>query len=172
MGFIKTSLTKEEYVIINNKLEAIVKDVVKEIDPYYHISGEESFINKVGTISYDYSGRVEKANAEKIIEIYNNCFNKDKGIEWYTSKLDYFLNNLYIDSWTPSYNSNYGKHWICFKEIIEGRYKDFYGENYKLIDEEDNFNEELYENLEDIFNDFINTFSIEKVYNWLIEEIE
>lgn len=109
---------------INTMLSSMVFQVIEENIPYRKIYTKKPFINHHnGKVSYDYSGAVERIASVDEIE----CF----------STLAEFLNSIRINSWIPTYESNCGRHWISYYDLVEEKYNDWKYKTYDMFDEDD-----------------------------------
>jgi hypothetical protein len=113
---------------------------------------EEPFENIYnGRISYDYSGEVQKMSVIDLKRLSNDY--EPNFI--YVSKLDMLLPKVYINSWLPSYESNRGRNWISYKDLLYDKYNDWKYESFKLCCENnDDIDEELDSELDEVLEDF------------------
>jgi hypothetical protein len=92
---------------------------------------------------------------EEFKEILLTLGKSDKSL-FYLSTLDKLLSNIYIDQWVPTYVSNYGKHWVSYKDLLEEKFREWKYANFELYDEDGNeLNEEMEEKLDEIFYEFL-----------------
>lgn len=136
----KVSTKEINEVIIN-----IVTETIKENQPHIFIYEETPFINQYnGNISIDYSGRVELARLEDILELENELKDLDLGEcrNYYTSKLAKLLDNLHTGQSVATYISNQGLRWTTYINQIEENIQDWVFQNTFLPDEdESNYDE-------------------------------
>lgn len=130
---------------INEVIMNIVTETIKENQPHIFIYEETPFTNQYnGNISIDYSGRVELAELEDILELENELKDLDLGEcrNYYTSKLAKLLDNLHTGQSVATYISNQGLHWQTYTNQIEENIQDWVFQNTFLSDEdESNFDE-------------------------------
>lgn len=143
----KVSTKEINEVIIN-----IVTETIKENQPHIFIHEETPFINQYnGKISIDYSGKVELAGLEDILELENELKDLDLGElrNYYTSKLAKLLDNLYTGQSVATYTSNHGLHWITYTNQIEESIRDWVFQNTFLPDEDESNYDETFDMLYD-----------------------
>lgn len=123
---------------------------------------------KLNTVSYDYSGEVKgmnKAEFQKIVSALGDQ-------EWYSSKLEELLHSLYINQWTPTYTSNYGKHWVDYIDLLRDKFNEWKYENFQLYDEDGNeLDEELELELDGCLYDFLEHTSHEIYVKKILKKI-
>lgn len=145
---------------IEKVINSLIIKVIENNIPYRLLNTVEAFPHpyKLGAISHDYSGTVEKMDEIS----FRNLLNDLEKMFWYGSELNALLSSVYIDQWYPTFESNCGKHWVEYLDIIKEEYQIWKQNNFRLYDEEnDIFNEELEEALEDILYGFIENQSHE-----------
>lgn len=138
---------------INEVIINIVTETIKENQPHIFIYEETPFINQYnGEISIDYSGRVELAELEDILELERELKDLDLGEcrNYYTSKLAKLLDNLHTGQSVATYMSNQGLHWTTYINQIEENIRDWVFQNTFLPDED----EPNYDETVDMFFDF------------------
>ena len=131
----KVSTNEIKDVILN-----IVTEIIKENQPHIFIYEETPFINQYnGNISIDYSGRVELAELEDILELESELKDLDLGEHknYYTSKLAKLLDNLHTGQSVATYMSNQGLHWTTYINQIEENIQDWVFQNTFLPDEDE-----------------------------------
>lgn len=144
----KVSTKEINEVIIN-----IVTETIKENQPHIFIYEETPFVNQYnGNISIDYSGRVELAELEDILELESELKDLDLGEHrnYYTSKLAKLLDNLHTGQSVATYMSNQGLHWPTYTDQIEENIQEWVFQNTFLPDED----EPNYDETVDMFFDF------------------
>ena len=137
---------------INEVLINIVTETIKENQPHIFIYEETPFINQYnGKISIDYSGRVELAELEDILELENELKDLDLGEcrNYYTSKLAKLLDNLHTGQSVATYTSNHGLHWTTYINQIEENIRDWVFQNTFLPDEDESNYDETFDMLYD-----------------------
>ena len=147
----KLSTKEMNEVIIN-----IVTEAIKENQPHIFIYEETPFINQYnGNISIDYSGRVELAELEDILELESELKDLDLGEHknYYTSKLAKLLDNLHTGQSVATYTSNQGLHWPTYTDQIEENIENWAFQNTFLPDEDED--ESNYDEAADILFDFL-----------------
>lgn len=125
---------------INEVIINIVTETIKENQPHIFIYEETPFINQYnGNISIDYSGRVELAELEDILELESELKDLDLGEHknYYTSKLAKLLDNLHTGQSVATYMSNQGLHWPTYINQIEENIQDWVFQNTFLPDEDE-----------------------------------
>lgn len=132
------------YEVISKFLIEIITDYI----PYKWEASEEPFYNMYkDDISYDYSGEVSPMTLKDVVELYE---------DYHNVTLDQTLEQLHINQWTATYISNYGKHWITFGGLLQERFNEWKYENFDIYDEEtDEIDEELEEQIDDIYYSFL-----------------
>ena len=138
---------------INEVIVNIITETIKENQPHIFIYEETPFINQYnGEISIDYSGRVELAELEDILELESELKDLDLGElkSYYTSKLAKLLDNLHTGQSVATYMSNQGLHWTTYINQIEENIRDWVFQNTFLPDED----EPNYDETVDMFFDF------------------
>lgn len=154
-------------------LSHIIMDVIEEHVAFKWEATKEPFINPYnGRVSYDYSGGVRKMTKEDLKEIEKTLGENDASMI-FESKLDELLDTIHINNWTATYTSNLGKHWISFRDLVEEKYNEWKYENFELYDEDgEEINEELAEELDDLFFSFFRNTSHEMYVAKLLKKIE
>lgn len=125
---------------INEVIVNIVTETIKENQPHIFIYEETPFINQYnGEISIDYSGRVELAELEDILELESELKDLDLGElkSYYTSKLAKLLDNLHTGQSVATYMSNQGLHWTTYTDQIEENIQEWVFQNTFLPDEDE-----------------------------------
>lgn len=138
---------------IKEELINILNETIKENQPHIFIYEERPFINQYnGNISIDYSGRVELADLEDILELESELKDLDLGEcrNYYTSKLAKLLDKLHTGQNVATYVSNHGLHWITYSNQIEDNIRDWVFQN-TLLPHEDESN---YDEAVDMLFDF------------------
>ena len=141
---------------INEVLINILNETIKENQPHIFIYEERPFINQYnGNISIDYSGRVEVADLEDILELENELKDLDLGEckDYYTSKLAKLLDKLHTGQSVATYVSNHGLDWITYSNQIEDNIRDWVFENTFLPDEDESNYDETVDMLVDFSTD-------------------
>jgi hypothetical protein len=83
------------------------------------------------------------------------------------------LPKVYINSWLPSYESNRGKNWISYKDLLYDKYNDWKYESFKLCCENnDDIDEELDSELDEVLEDFLETTSVDLYYTKMLNLIK
>lgn len=169
----KVSTKEINEVIIN-----ILTETIKENQPHIFIYEETPFINQYnGNISIDYSGKVELAELEDILELENELKDLDLGEcrNYYTSKLEKLLDNLYTGQNVATYISNNGLHWITYTNQIEDNIRDWVFQNTFLPDEdESNYDEtvdmlfDFLADLNSVLQEILKTIDYKEVLNEII----
>lgn len=163
---------------INEVIIDILTETIKENQPHIFIYEETPFINQYnGKISIDYSGRVESAELEDILELENELKDLDLGEcrNYYTSKLEKLLDNLYTGQNIATYISNNGLHWITYTNQIEDNIRDWVFQNTFLPDEdESNYDEtvdmlfDFSADLNSVLQEILKTIDYKEVLNEII----
>lgn len=169
----KVSTKEINEVIIN-----IITETIKENQPHIFIYEETPFINQYnGEISIDYSGRVELAELEDILELENELKDLDLGEHknYYTSKLAKLLDNLHTGQNVATYISNQGLHWTTYINQIEENIRDWVFQNTFLPDEdESNYDEtvdmlfDFSEDLNPVLQETLKTIDYKEILNEII----
>lgn len=169
----KVSTKEINEVIIN-----ILTETIKENQPHIFIYEETPFINQYnGNISIDYSGKVELAELEDILELENELKDLDLGEcrNYYTSKLEKLLDNLYTGQNVATYISNNGLHWITYTNQIEDNIRDWVFQNTFLPDEdESNYDEtvdmlfDFLADLNSVLQEILKTIDYKEILNEII----
>lgn len=132
---------------VNEVIVNIVTEAIKENQPHIFIYEETPFINQYnGNVSLDYSGRVEAAELEDILELEKELKDLDLGEyrNYYTCKLAKLLDNLRTGRNVATYTSNQGLHWLTYVNQIEENIQDWVFQNTFLTDEDDpNYDENV-----------------------------
>ncbi|MGG3518882.1 hypothetical protein ABES33_02525 [Bacillus pseudomycoides] len=154
-------------------LSHMIMDVIDEHVAFKWEPIKEPFINSyTGRVSYDYSGEVKKMTKEDLKEIEKTLGENNVSVN-FDSKLDELLGTIRINSWTATYTSNFGKHWISFRDLVEEKYNEWKHANFELSDEEgEEINEELAEELDDLFFSFLRDTSHEIYLAKLLKKME
>lgn len=155
---------KEIGLIISNFLIEIIEKNI----PHKWVGKEEPFHNIYnGRISYDYSGEVVKMS---IIDFKNILTDYSPNFI-YVSELDMLFQEIYINRWEPSYESNRGKNWISYKDILEEKYNEWKYESFELYDDDGNYTQQEEADMEDVdikldelLQDFLTATSIDLYY--------
>jgi hypothetical protein len=149
---------EEIKLLISNMLIEVIETYI----PHKWVDTVEPFMNRYnGRISYDYSGEVKEMTQEEFKEILLTLRKSEMPL-FYLPLLDKLLSNIYIDQWVPTYVSNYGKHWVSYKDLLEEKFREWRHANFELYDEDGNeLNEELEEKLDEIFYEFLENTSHE-----------
>ncbi len=150
-------MDKQEITLI---ISNIIMEIIEEHSPYQWMETVEAFPHpyRLDRISYDYSGEVKLMTKEEFQEIAGSLGKK----EWYSSKLEELLESLYINQWTATYVSNYGKNWISYMYLLQDKFDEWKYEHFQLYDENGNeVNEGLEDKLNQILYDFIENTSHE-----------
>ena len=117
---------------INLVISKIIMEIIEKNIPHKLIATEEPFENTYnGRISYDYSGEVRKMTSSDLKSIIKD-YNPNDSMTF--SRLDYLLEETYIDSWTATYQSNCGKNWSSYKDITQEKFNEWKNENFKIWD--------------------------------------
>lgn len=163
---------------INEVIIDILTGTIKENQPHIFIYEKTPFINQYnGSISIDYSGRVELAELEDILELENELKDLDLGEcrNYYTSKLEKLLDNLYTGQNVATYISNNGLHWITYTNQIEDNIRDWVFQNTFLPDEdESNYDEtvdmlfDFLADLNSVLQEILKTIDYKEVLNEII----
>lgn len=163
---------------INEVIIDILTETIKENQPHIFIYEKTPFINQYnGSISIDYSGRVELAELEDILELENELKDLDLGEcrNYYTSKLEKLLDNLYTGQNVATYISNNGLHWITYTNQIEDNIRDWVFQNTFLPDEdESNYDEtvdmlfDFLADLNSVLQEILKTIDYKEVLNEII----
>lgn len=163
---------------INEVIINIVTETIKENQPHIFIYEETPFINQYnGNISIDYSGRVELAELEDILELENELKDLDLGEcrNYYTSKLAKLLDNLHTGQNVATYISNQGLHWITYINQIEENIQDWVFQNTLLPDEDEyNYNETVdmlfnfSADLNSVLQEILKTIDYKEILNEII----
>ncbi|WP_291583949.1 hypothetical protein [Clostridium sp. UBA6640] len=154
---------------INLIISNFIFRIIEENVPYIWISEEEPFINQYnGKISYDYSGKVEKMVANDLKEIVKNS----PASMFYSSELESLLSEVHINQWIATHQSNFGKHWLNYKDLIEEKFNEWKYTNFNLYDEDgEELNEELDIELDDVFYKFLEKTPIDIYYAKILSRI-
>ncbi|WP_242141969.1 MULTISPECIES: hypothetical protein [unclassified Bacillus cereus group] len=154
-------------------LSHMIMNVIEQHVAFKWEPTKEPFISPyTGRVSYDYSGEVKKMTKEDLMEI-EKTLGENNVSSCYGSKLDELLDTIHINSWTATCTSNFGKHWISFKDLVEEKYNEWKYANFELYDEEGNeINEELEEELDDLFVSFLRNTSHEFYLRKLLQRME
>ena len=167
---------------INEVLINIVTETIKENQPHIFIYEETPFINQYnGNISIDYSGRVELARLEDILELKNEL--KDLHLKefrnYYTSKLAKLLDKLHTGQSVATYTSNQGLRWITYTDQIEENIQDWTFQNTFLPDEDEpNYDEtvdmifDFLADLNSVLQEILKTIDYKEVLNEIINSIK
>ena len=163
---------------INEVLINIVTETIKENQPHIFIYEETPFINQYnGKISIDYSGRVELAELEDILELENELKDLDLGEcrNYYTSKLAKLLDNLHTGQSVATYISNQGLHWTTYINQIEDNIRDWVFQNTFLPDEDEpNYDEtvdmlfDFSADLNSVLQEILKTIDYKEILNEII----
>lgn len=163
---------------INEVLINIVTETIKENQPHIFIYEETPFINQYnGDMSIDYSGRVELAELEDILELENELKDLDLGEyrNYYTSKLAKLLDNLHTGQNVATYISNQGLHWPTYTNQIEENIQDWVFQNTFLPDEdESNYDEtvdmlfDFSADLNSVLREILKTIDYKEILNEII----
>lgn len=163
---------------INEVIIDILTGTIKENQPHIFIYEKTPFINQYnGSISIDYSGRVELAELEDILELENELKDLDLGEcrNYYTSKLEKLLDNLHTGQNVATYISNNGLHWITYTNQIEDNIRDWVFQNTFLPDEdESNYDEtvdmlfDFLADLNSVLQEILKTIDYKEVLNEII----
>lgn len=168
--FTKKSSKNIDLIEIKLIVSNFIFDVIEENSPYMWIAEDEPFINQYSSkISYDHSGKVEKMTYSDLKQMVKDLGKKPVSV-CYSSELEELLSEIYINKWTPSYESNRGKNWTSYKEVLEEKFDEWKYENFNLYDEEGNdLNEELEFDLDQILYDFLKDTSIDIYYSKILK---
>lgn len=163
---------------INEVIINIVTETIKENQPHIFIYEETPFINQYnGNISIDYSGRVELAELEDILELESELKDLDLGEHknYYTSKLAKLLDNLHTGQSVATYMSNQGLHWPTYINQIEENIQDWVFQNTFLPDEdESNYDEtvdmlfDFSADLSSVLREILKTIDYKEILNEII----
>ncbi|SHH31777.1 hypothetical protein [Tepidibacter thalassicus] len=161
---------KEIYLVISK----LLIEVIETNKPYIWYKTEEPFINKYnGRISYDYSGEVREMTYTDIIKMKNELGKSEIAQILYFSKLDELLSEIYIDQWTPTFQSNYGKSWVSYKELLERSFNEWKYENFEIYNEEtEEEDEDLDIELDNVLYDFLEDTSYEIYYAKILNSLK
>lgn len=130
---------------VDEVVEELVSNIVKKTTSYVWYSTEEPFYSTYkDNVCYDYSGNVREATVEDIDTIASNL-GKNPESDMYMSLLDELLNSIYINEWRPSYESNYGKIWTTFSDLLINAFEEWKSETYELMDEDGDYSEGMEE---------------------------
>lgn len=160
-------LTKRGEKISISNIELMISKfifyVIDENIPHIWFATEEPFLNQYnGNISYDYSGNVKIMTEADL-----------KDIKDISPSLESFLEEIYIDQWKPTYNSNYGKVWTNYKDLLQEYFDEWKYNNFDLYDEDGNeLNEELEDNLDKIYYKFLEKKSFDIYYRKILDDIK
>jgi len=133
------NLTMKLQVIDENKVKEYVLNLVERVihsnTPHLLIAAEEPFINRFGTISYDYSGIVRRLAKDDYVSLINDL----KESEQFGEGLNLFglLSHLYIDEWTATYVSNSGKSWTTYWDLVMRDFEEWKYENFEVMDDDE-----------------------------------
>lgn len=160
----------EIYTLISNLLH----NVIEENEPHIWYKTEEPFISSyTGKLSYDYSGEVRKMTLEELIDLKENLGLSEYAQVCCESNLDELLSRIYINQWSASYTSNYGKNWITFKDLLEESFNDWKYESFEIYDED---GEEIVENLDisldEVLVKFLKETDFELYYKKVLNQIK
>lgn len=163
---------------INEMIINIVIETIKENQPHIFIYEETPFINQYnGKISIDYSGRVELAELEDILELENELKDLNLGEcrNYYTSKLAKLLDNLHTGESVATYISNQGLHWTTYINQIEENIRDWVFQNILLPDEDEpNYDEtvdmlfDFSADLNSVLQEILKTIDYKEILNEII----
>ena len=163
---------------INEVIINIVTETIKENQPHIFIYEETPFINQYnGNISINYSGRVELAELEDILELESELKDLDLGEHknYYTSKLAKLLDNLHTGQSVATYMSNQGLHWPTYINQIEENIQDWVFQNTFLPDEdESNYDEtvdmlfDFSADLSSVLREILKTIDYKEILNEII----
>lgn len=151
-------LSKCGTIITIREIELIISNlliqVIENNTPHKWVAAEEPFYNVYkDKISYDYSGEVKKMIKEDLEDLIKTINNEP--LYCYVSTLQRLISNIYVGQWVPSYESNRGKNWISYEDILEYKYMDWKSDNFVLYDEEEDIDfEELDMELDEILYNF------------------
>ncbi|CAI8733906.1 MULTISPECIES: hypothetical protein [Bacillus] len=154
-------------------LSHMIMDAIDEHVAFKWEPIKEPCINSyTGRVSYDYSGEAKKMTKEDLKEIEKTLGGNNVSVN-FDSKLAELLGTIHINSWTATYTSNFGKHWISFRDLVEEKYNEWKHANFELSDEEgEEINEELAEELDDLFFSFLRDTSHEIYLAKLLKKME
>jgi hypothetical protein len=111
---------EEIKLLISNMLIEVIETYI----PHKWVDTVEPFMNRYnGRISCDYSGEVKEMTQEEFKEILLTLGKSEMPL-FYLPLLDELLSNIYIDQWVPTYVSNYGKHWVSYKDLLEEKFRE------------------------------------------------
>jgi hypothetical protein len=159
-------MEKQEIVLVISNL---LTEIIEQYTPFQWVKTAEPFLHpyKVDKISYDYSGEVKPMLKEEFQEIVSTLGNQ----EWYSSKLEELLHSLHINQWTPTYTSNYGKHWVNYMDLLQDKFNDWKYEHFQLYDEDGNeLNEDLEMELDQCLYDFLEHTSHEMYVRKIVKK--
>ncbi len=145
---------------VNLVIARLLGKIIEQYPPHQWTKTEEAFPHpyQFNKVSYDYSGEVEPMTLETFQDLVNKLGND----HWYSSKFEELLHNIYINRWVPTFTSNFGKHWQCYHDLLFDAYNDWKYTHFELYDEDGNeLDEELENNLNECFEDFIHQTSPE-----------
>lgn len=154
-----TYLSKED---INLIISNFIIKTINNNEPYVCFTVEEPFCNSYsGKISYDYSGDVRKMTYEDMVYLKKLLLNSNNN---YSSRLEKFLKQVYINEWKPSMDTPKSRAWLTYKNLSEDLYNDWKFNNFDLFDNDDLENDDLDIELDTIFYEFIEKTSYELYY--------
>ncbi|WXR61392.1 hypothetical protein WG909_13970 [Peptostreptococcaceae bacterium AGR-M142] len=158
-----TYLNKED---INLIISNFIIKTINDNEPYVCFIVEEPFANSYsGKISYDYSGDIRKMTYEDIVYLKKLLLNSTNN---YSSRLEKFLEQVYVNEWKPSLDVPQNKAWLTYRNLSEDLYNDWKFNNIDLFDNNDLENEELDIELDTIFYEFVEKTSYELYYARLL----
>lgn len=96
-------------------------EIISDNTPHSWVRTEEPFYNFYSDrINYDYSGEVRKLDKQSYDMLLGQLGSSEASF-LYSSDLEELLNEIYINSWTPSYVSNCGKNWTSYMDLLRQR---------------------------------------------------
>ncbi|MCT4585708.1 MAG: hypothetical protein N4A54_12350 [Peptostreptococcaceae bacterium] len=158
-----TYLSKQDIDLIISNF--IIK-TINNNEPYVCFMIEEPFANSYnGKITYDYSGDIRKMTYEDIVYLKKLLLNSTNN---YSSRLEKFLEQVYVKEWKPTEESPLNRAWLTYRNLSEDLYNDWKFNNFDFFDKNDLENEDLDIELDTIFYEFVEKTSYELYYARLL----
>ncbi|AIQ11065.1 hypothetical protein PDUR_02870 [Paenibacillus durus] len=144
---------REVALTVSNMLMEIIDQQI----PYHWVRTKEPFLHPYkDKVCYDYSGEVKLMTEDEFQAVIAGLGNR----VCYSSDLEELLDTIYINQWYPTYESNCGKHWLSYKNLLEQRFNDWKCNNFELYDDDGNeLNEALNLELDQQLYDFLEHMS-------------
>lgn len=164
------TITPEEIEII---LSRLLCEVIEENVPHLWVESEEPFTNPyTGRVSYDYSGKVQKATLRQI-EVVLKGLKISFRESFYLSPLDELLREIYINRWEPSYESNSGKHWTSYYGLLKDKFDDWKFNSFLLVDENGNYlDEDLDLDIDGVLDGFLKRATLDLYGQKLLNSVK